>query len=56
MTAESLLFSLLRFVVCEEKIDNEIKDFCKQELLEELYALSSKHDLAHLAGYAYAGR
>ena len=40
MTAESMLFSLLRCVVCEEKIDNRIKDFCKQERLEELYALS----------------
>lgn len=52
MTAESLLFLLLRCVVCEERIDNGIKDFCEQELLEELYVMSSKHNLAHLAGYA----
>ena len=52
MTTESLLFSLLRFVICEEKIDNRIKSCCEPERLEELYTLSKKHDLAHLAGYA----
>jgi len=52
MTAESLLFSLLRTVVCEKEGDYSITDLDDPALLEQLYKLASRHDLAHLVGYA----
>lgn len=52
MTAESILFALLRLIVCGENIDEKVAQQLEPTLLSEVYTLAQKHDLAHLAGYA----
>lgn len=52
MTAESILFALLRAEVCGEAVDEEIIASLSGENLEKIYTLAKKHDLAHLAGDA----
>lgn len=52
MTAESVLFALLRTAVCGEVLSQGTVDACTPEVLSEVYSLTSSHDLAHLAGHA----
>jgi len=52
MTAEKVLFALLRAAVCQNMPDAQIASLCKPDVLADLYALAHKHDLAHLAGHA----
>lgn len=47
-----LLFAMLRSVICGEGMDNCIKAACTPELLQEVYTLAARHDLAHLVGQA----
>lgn len=48
MTAESVLFALLRSTMCGEALSEETAVACTPEMLSEVYVLTSKHDLAHL--------
>lgn len=52
MTAEAILFELLGAAASRKLPDKQIASFCKPDMLTALYALSQKHDLAHLAGFA----
>ena len=52
MDVRTVLFALLRSVVCGGGLKEDIVDACTTEMLEELYVLTAKHDLAHLAGHA----
>ncbi len=52
MNKEAILFAFIRNVICGETISDEIKTVCTPELLEDVYTLASKHDLAHLVGQA----
>ena len=54
MTAEKLLFSMLRSVVCGWEVDEQVKNAATPELLEETFNLANKHDLGHLVGQAVA--
>ena len=56
MTTESLLFALLRVAVCGEKLNTETIAACTPEVLEMVYALAKKHDLAHLVAHALEGQ
>lgn len=49
---EKVLFALLRSVVCGVPVDNEIKAACTPQMLDAVYTLASKYDLAHLVGQA----
>lgn len=48
MTAESVLFALLRAAVCDEVLSEEVVAACTPDVLSEVYSLAHKHDLAHL--------
>ena len=52
MAPETLLFSLIRTVICGQKLDSEISAACTEENLEGVYKLAAEHDLAHLVGQA----
>lgn len=52
MTPEKILFALLRNVICGGLLDEGIKAACTPEMLDRVYALAAKHDLAHLVGQA----
>lgn len=52
MNVESLLFALLRIAVCGEPVTEVVESACTPEMLEQVYALASHHDLAHLVGQA----
>lgn len=52
MGVEAMLFALIRSIICGEVISEEVKNACTPENLEAVYALASKHDLAHLVGQA----
>lgn len=52
MTREDLLFRLLRVAVCGAVADEQLKTACTQEMLEAVYDLAARHDLAHLVGQA----
>ncbi len=52
MKIEEILFSLLRAEVCGDAVSKEDIGSFSEELLEEVYALSKKHDLAHVVGNA----
>lgn len=54
MTAQALLFAMLRSVICGEAPDEQVKTACTPELLANVYALANRHDLAHLMGQAAA--
>lgn len=49
---EKVLFALLRSAICGAPVDNEIKAACTPEMLDAVYALAERHDLAHLVGQA----
>ena len=48
MKAQSVLFALLRASACEQAIKEDMVKTCTPEMLEGVYALAAKHDLAHL--------
>ena len=52
MKAQSVLFALLRAAICEQGVSEDTTHNCTPEMLEEVYALSHKHDLAHLVCHA----
>lgn len=52
MTAESVLFALLRTAVCGEVLSEEVVAACTPSILSKVYYLAAKHDLAHLAAHA----
>ena len=52
MKREEILFSLLGMEVCGGTVTEETKAFLSEEMLEHVYALAKKHDLAHIAGNA----
>ena len=52
METSNVLFALLRAVVCNQPVPEDIKAACTDEMVEQVHALAAKHDLAHLAGQA----
>lgn len=52
MNTEAVLFALIRNVICGESISEEVKTACASPLLEDVYTLAARHDLAHLVGQA----
>jgi hypothetical protein len=52
MNKETVLFALIRSVICRETVSEEIKTACTARMLEDVYSLAAKHDLAHLVGQA----
>ncbi len=48
----SLLFSLLRYELTGAPLPEEIQESLTEDVLEQLFALANKHDLAHLVGEA----
>lgn len=52
MNTEQILFALLRGVICGERISEQVKAACTPQMLEDVYTLAAKHDLAHLVGQA----
>lgn len=52
MTSAELLFSCIRYTVCDKEIPTDLKAAFDDIVLKDLYALSIKHDLAHLVCYA----
>lgn len=51
MTPEAVLFALIRSVICDENIQDEVKAACTPEMLEGVHTLAAKQDLAHLTGH-----
>ncbi len=54
MNTEKLLFDLLRFTLKGEMLADNVKKCIDEESLLKLYAMSKKHDLAHIIGFALA--
>lgn len=54
MNTEALLFTLLRVALGTQEEAAVTKEEITPEVLEQVYALAKKHDLAHLAGQALA--
>ncbi len=52
MQASKVLFALLRAAVCGQPVSEDIKAACTAEMLESVYHLANRHDLAHLVGQA----
>lgn len=52
MKTEKLMFELLRVAVCETPVSDRLKEVCTSEMLDEVYTLACRHDLAHLVGQA----
>ena len=52
MNTEQVLFALIRSVICGKAVSEDIKLTCTGEMLEGVYTLAAKHDLAHLVGQA----
>lgn len=50
MNTAQVLFALIRNVICNETVSAETKSACTPEMLESVYALAARHDLAHLVG------
>lgn len=50
MNEQQVLLQLLRIAVCGEQATEQLKNACTPEMLEAVYTLASRHDLAHLAG------
>ena len=48
----NLLFALLNSAVSGRKLDKTYSEFLSTDVLNELYNLSSKHDISHLISYA----
>lgn len=52
MTAEIILFSLIRAAVFGKAVDKKVLNACTPEMLESVYKLAKIHDVAHLVGLA----
>ena len=52
MSKESVLLELIRSVICGGTVSDETKTACTPDLLEAVYILAARHDLAHLVGQA----
>ena len=52
MEISSIMFALLRSEIQETGLGEDVKNFITSEALPALFALSKKHDLAHLVGDA----
>lgn len=52
METTDILFSLLRHAVCGEELKETVVSACTPDMLEAVYTLSKKHDLAHLVAHA----
>ena len=52
MDTVAVLVALIRGVICGETIGEQVKTACTPEMLEDVYVLADKHDLAHLVGQA----
>lgn len=50
MDTAKLLMALIRIAVCGETPTEEVKNACTPQMLEQVYTLGAKHDLAHLVG------
>lgn len=50
MDKQTVLFELLRVAVCGATVTEQLKTACTPQMLEDVYALASRHDLAHLVG------
>lgn len=50
METIDVLLALIRIAVCGETPTEKLKNACTAQMLEQVYTLSQKHDLAHLAG------
>ena len=48
----NMLFALLRSVLCGEELNRSEFSYIDDAMLEKLYALSNKHDMAHIVGVA----
>lgn len=52
MVISKVLFALLQSAVCGQPVTEDIKAACTVQMLEDVYTLANRHDLAHLAGQA----
>lgn len=50
MTEQLVFFRLARIAVCGEQATEELKNACTVQMLEKVYTLAARHDLAHLVG------
>ena len=50
MEAKNILFALLKAVVCGGVTSDAVKAACTPQMLDAVYHLAQKHDLAHLVG------
>lgn len=50
METVQLLMMLIRIAVCGETPTEEVKNACTPQMLEQVYTLAARHDLAHLVG------
>lgn len=50
MNSRQILFALLRMQICGADVGEEITDALSPQILQEIYSLALKHDLAHLVG------
>ena len=50
MDTVQLLMALIRIAVCGEAPTETVKRQCTPEMMEKVYTLGAKHDLAHLVG------
>ena len=52
MDSRQMLFALLRMQICGAEVKQDIQKALSRQMLEEVYSLAKKHDLAHIAGQA----
>lgn len=52
MSTQEVLFSLLRIAVCGAAPTETVKAACTPQMLEAVYTVAERHDLAHLVGQA----
>ena len=50
MDLQNVLFALLKAAVSREELAQEVKNACTEDVLEKVFVLAQKHDLAHLPG------
>lgn len=50
MDLQKVLFALLKASVGDKTLTEEIKNACTDDVLEQIFVLTQKHDLAHLLG------
>lgn len=52
MKPETILFAMIRLVICKQPMDSHISAACTDENLKAVYKLATDHDLGHLVGQA----